>query len=55
MIAKGQGNLETLLPFADNRLFFLLRIKCEYMAAVTGVAKGSLVLMQGSKMNDGLV
>lgn len=47
MIAKGQGNLETLLPFANNRLFFLLRIKCEYMAALTRVAKGSLVLMQG--------
>ncbi len=47
MIAKGQGNLETLRPHADKRLFFLLRIKCEYMAALTQVAKGSLVLMQG--------
>jgi damage-control phosphatase, subfamily I len=46
MIAKGQGNLETLLPIADNRLFFLLRIKCAYMATLTGVEKGSLVLMQ---------
>jgi len=47
MLAKGQGNLETLLPHADERLFFLLRIKCEYMAALTRVEKGSLVLMQG--------
>ncbi len=47
MIAKGQGNLETLLPFADNRLFFLLRIKCAYMAALTREDKGSLVLMRG--------
>jgi hypothetical protein len=34
--------------------FFLLRIKCEYMAALTGVAKGSLVLIQGSKADDTL-
>jgi uncharacterized protein with ATP-grasp and redox domains len=47
ILSKGQGNLETLLPSADNRLFFLLRIKCEYMAALTGVVKGSLVLIQG--------
>ena len=47
VLAKGQGNLETLLPHADKRLFFLLRIKCDYMAALTGVQKGSLVLMQG--------
>jgi len=47
VLAKGQGNLETLLPSADTRLFFLLRIKCEYMASLTRVEKGSLVLMQG--------
>ena len=46
VLAKGQGNLETLLPYADSRIFFLLRIKCECMAALTRVAKGSLVLMQ---------
>jgi uncharacterized protein with ATP-grasp and redox domains len=49
VIAKGQGNLETLLPYADSRLFFLLRIKCDYMAALTGVDKNSLVLMQGGE------
>ncbi len=47
ILSKGQGNFETLLPIADKRLFFLLRIKCEYMAALAGVGKGSLVLMQG--------
>ncbi len=47
ILAKGQGNFETLLPIADKRLFFLLRIKCEYMAALAGVDKGSLLLMQG--------
>jgi damage-control phosphatase, subfamily I len=48
MLAKGQGNFETLLPVADSRLFFLLRIKCEYMASLSGVEKDNLVLMQGS-------
>ncbi|MCK5155984.1 MAG: DUF89 family protein [Spirochaetales bacterium] len=47
IISKGQGNFETLLPFADARLFFLLRIKCEYMANLSGVLKDNLVLMQG--------
>ena len=47
ILAKGQGNFETLLPIADERLFFLLRIKCEYMASLANVQKDSLVLMQG--------
>lgn len=47
ILSKGQGNFETLLPFADKRLFFLLRIKCEYMAVLSEVKKGNLVLMQG--------
>ena len=49
ILSKGQGNLETLLPIADKRVFFLLRIKCELMASVAKVRKDSLVLMQGSK------
>ena len=47
ILAKGQGNFETLLPIADERLFFLLRIKCEYMASLAKVQKDNLVLMQG--------
>ncbi len=47
IISKGQGNFETLLPAADNRIFFLLRIKCGFMAELSGVSEGSLVLMQG--------
>jgi uncharacterized protein with ATP-grasp and redox domains len=50
ILSKGQGNFETLLPVADKRLFFLLRIKCEYIAALSGVKKDNLVLMQGNKM-----
>ncbi len=47
ILSKGQGNFETLLPVADERLFFLLRIKCEYMAALSKVSKDNLVLIQG--------
>jgi uncharacterized protein with ATP-grasp and redox domains len=47
ILSKGQGNFETLLPRADARLFFLLRIKCEAMATLSRVATGALVLLQG--------
>jgi len=46
ILSKGQGNFETFLPIADKRLFFLLRIKCDYMAALSKVEKDNLVLMQ---------
>lgn len=49
IISKGQGNFETLLPTGDKRTFFLLRIKCEYMAQLSGVKKDYLVLMQGQE------
>lgn len=51
IISKGQGNFETLLDVADERLFFILRIKCDQMAKLSGVAKGELVLMQGGKLS----
>jgi hypothetical protein len=47
MLSKGQGNYETLLPEANERLFFLLRIKCDYMASLSKVENGSLVLING--------
>ncbi len=47
IISKGQGNFETLLNEADERVFFLLRIKCETMAKLSGQQKGDLVLLQG--------
>ncbi|MCK5696395.1 MAG: DUF89 family protein [Desulfobacula sp.] len=50
MLSKGQGNFETLLPLADERLFFLLRIKCDHMAVLSKVKKDTLVLMQGDKI-----
>lgn len=48
VIAKGQGNFETLLSDCNERLFFLLRIKCDTMAHVAGQKKGDLIFMQGN-------
>ncbi|MBU1535933.1 DUF89 family protein [Myxococcota bacterium] len=48
IISKGQGNFETLLPGAEPRLFFLLRVKCDYMADLAGVVKDRLILLQGN-------
>lgn len=47
IVSKGQGNFETLLSVADNRVFFLLRIKCETMASLAQQKTGDLVFMQG--------
>ncbi|HSQ42746.1 MAG TPA: ARMT1-like domain-containing protein [Fibrobacteraceae bacterium] len=50
MISKGQGNFETLLPHADVRIFFLLRIKCDTMAQLAGQRNGDLVFLQGNHL-----
>jgi uncharacterized protein with ATP-grasp and redox domains len=49
VISKGQGNFETILPDADERVFFMLRIKCDTMAHLAGLQKGELVFMQGKQ------
>ncbi|ACF12420.1 protein of unknown function DUF89 [Chlorobaculum parvum NCIB 8327] len=53
IVSKGQGNFETLLDDADERLFFILRIKCDQMSRLSGIAKGELVLMQGGTHRRG--
>lgn len=45
VISKGQGNFETLLADGDERVFFLLRIKCDTMAKLAGQKKGDLVFI----------
>ena len=47
IISKGQGNFETLLDTATEKMFFILRIKCEMMAKRSNTRQGNLVLMQG--------
>jgi len=47
IISKGQGNFETLLDESTEKMFFILRIKCEIMAKLSNAQVGDLVLMQG--------
>lgn len=53
IISKGQGNLEGLLDAGDDRIFFLLMVKCNLMAGVLGVKKGSIVVYHSNKMEYG--
>lgn len=46
VIAKGQGNYETLDESGD-RFFFILKAKCPYVAKSLGVEEGDLVLARG--------
>jgi damage-control phosphatase, subfamily I len=45
IISKGQGNLEGLINEKDSRCFFLLMVKCEVIAEVLKVDKGSIVVL----------
>lgn len=44
IISKGQGNLEGLINEKDERIFFLLMIKCDVIAEKLKVKKGSFVV-----------
>jgi uncharacterized protein with ATP-grasp and redox domains len=44
IISKGQGNLEGLIPLNDNRIFFLLMIKCDVMSEFMKVKKDSFIV-----------
>jgi uncharacterized protein with ATP-grasp and redox domains len=48
IISKGQGNLEGLIPLNDDRLFFLLMVKCDVMAEFLKVKKESFVVYNTS-------
>jgi len=47
IIAKGQGNYESLSDEGDDRIYFLLQVKCPVIARHIGVKVGSAVLKQG--------
>jgi hypothetical protein len=49
IISKGQGNLEGLINQNDNRLFFLLMVKCDVIAELLNVEKGSFIVLNGGK------
>jgi len=52
IIAKGQGNLEGLLPLNDKRIFSLLMVKCDVMAELLKVEKDSFVVFNTSISNS---
>ncbi len=48
ILAKGQGNYETLSDVEHN-IFFLLKIKCAVVARNTGLATGSFALIHSNQ------
>lgn len=50
VIAKGQGNYESLADTGDERIFFLLKVKCPVLAEAIGCPCGSL-LLQNQRAN----
>ena len=46
IIAKGQGNLETL-DHTDDRIFFLFKAKCPVVARYVGCQLGDTVILKG--------
>lgn len=43
IIAKGQGNFETLSEIKDDRVFFLLKAKCKPVARELNVPQGAMI------------
>jgi len=54
VISKGQGNLEGLIHNTHKKIFFLLMVKCNVIAKITGVKEGDSVIFynQVSKNNQ---
>lgn len=51
IISKGMANFETLAE-EGKRTFFLLKIKCPYVAKISGIPNGSFVLKQGGMLEQ---
>jgi uncharacterized protein with ATP-grasp and redox domains len=49
VIAKGQGNFETLSDVENKRIFFLLQIKCPVIARDSGFPVGTFVIKDNSR------
>jgi len=48
VLSKGQGNLEGLMNERDKNIFFLLTVKCNVMAKLTGTHKNDVVVIKNS-------
>ncbi len=46
VVSKGQGNYETLSDFAGRAIYFLLKAKCEPVAADIGVSTGDYAFIR---------
>jgi len=51
IISKGQGNLEGLIDETNNKIFFLLMIKCKVMAELIGAKEGDAIILYNQKMS----
>jgi hypothetical protein len=51
IIAKGQGNFETLSDITDKTIFFLLQVKCPIIARDIGFPVGTFVIKNTSPKN----
>jgi len=51
VIAKGQGNYETLSD-ADKNIFFILKAKCPVIARDLGCEVGEMILRKSESFND---
>jgi uncharacterized protein with ATP-grasp and redox domains len=49
VIAKGQGNFETMSEIRNKRIFFLLQAKCAVVARDIGCETGSFVILENSR------
>jgi damage-control phosphatase, subfamily I len=52
VIAKGQGNFETLNEITNKRIFFLLQVKCPVIARDIGFPVGSFVIKENRMDNS---
>lgn len=51
ILAKGQGNFESLMGKTDKRLFFLLMAKCPRVARILGCEVGAYVVADQQQFN----
>lgn len=49
IISKGQGNFEGLMHENDSRIFYLMMVKCDVIAELINVKKGSFVVFNKYK------
>jgi len=54
IVAKGQGNFETLSD-VENNIFFLLKVKCPVVTQDVGLEVGSLVLKRGGVVKNFMI